>query len=74
MLRNHAVRALALVAASALAAGAATYTTPNLDTTPVGQAKPVWFGGLKFVNKGLVGVGQLAVGALDDRGDSLGSF
>ena len=74
MFRNHAVRALALVVASALAAGAATYTTPNLDTTPVGQAKPVWFGGLKFVNKGLVGVGQLAVGALDDRGDSLGSF
>jgi hypothetical protein len=40
----------------------------------VGQVKPVWLGGAKFVNKGLVGVGQLAVGALDDRGDSLGSF
>ncbi|MEY4775505.1 MAG: hypothetical protein RL759_18, partial [Verrucomicrobiota bacterium] len=54
--------------------GVTTYPTPNLDPTPVGQAKPVWLGGVKFVNKGLVGVGQLAVGALDDRGDSLGSF
>ena len=66
---------LVLHIASAVAVGAATsYTVPNLDLTPVGQAKPVWLGGAKFVNKGLVGVGQLAVGALDDRGDSLGSF
>ncbi len=75
MFRSHALRALALLLTSAMAAGAATtYTTPNLDPTPVGEAKPVWLGGAKFVNKGLVGVGQLAVGALDDRGDSLGSF
>ena len=75
MFRSHAIRALALLLASALAVGGATtYPTPNLDSTPVGEAKPVWLGGVKFVNKGLVGVGQLAVGALDDRGDSLGSF
>ena len=75
MLRSPAFRVLALHLASALAVGAATsYTSPNLDSTPAGQAKPVWLGGAKFVNKGLVGVGQLAVGALDDRGDSLGSF
>jgi hypothetical protein len=75
MFRSHAIRALALLLTSAMAVGGATtYTTPNIDSTPVGEAKPVWLGGVKFVNKGLVGVGQLAVGALDDRGDSLGSF
>jgi len=74
MLRSQAHRALTLLLTATLMAGAATYTTPNLDTTPVGQTKTVWFGGAKFVNKGLVGVGQLEVGALDDRGDSLGSF
>ena len=66
--------AYALFPLAMLRAVPPTYTTPHWDDTPFGQETSVWFGGLKYVNKGLVGVGQLTVGGLDYRGDSLGSF
>ncbi len=58
----------------ALSAGPITYTTPNLDPTPVGATKSVSFAGATYLNKGLVGVGNFPASAVDGLGDTLGSF
>jgi len=60
--------------ALALSAGPITYTTPNLDPTPVGATKSVPFAGVTYLNKGLVGVGNFPASAIDGLGDTLGSF
>ena len=57
-----------------LSAGPITYTTPNLDPTPVGATKSVSFAGATYLNKGLVGVGNFPASAVDGLGDTLGSF
>ena len=74
MKQSTPLSAIALFAAHALWAGPLSYTKPNLDTTPPGETKSVNFNGASFINKGLVGMGELAIGALDERGDSQGSF
>jgi hypothetical protein len=68
-------RSLLLAAATiSLSAGPLTYTAPNLDTTAVGATKTVSFGGVNYLNKGLVGVGSFSSSAIDGLGDTLGSF
>ncbi len=73
---RHLSRAFLLTAATSITmvAGPITYTTPNIDTTPVGATKSVSFGGATYVNKGLVGVGNFTASAIDGLGDTLGSF
>ena len=69
-------RSLLLAAATMLTLEAAPpiKNVPTLDTTAVGDSSSVTFGGLTYVNKGLVGVGNFSASALDSRGDTLGSF
>jgi hypothetical protein len=69
-------RSLLLAAATMLTLRAAPpiKNVPTLDTTAVGDSSSVTFGGLTYVNKGLVGVGNFSASALDSRGDTLGSF
>jgi hypothetical protein len=69
-------RSLLLAAATMLTLEAAppTKVIPTLDTTPVGSSSSVSLGGLTYVNKGLVGVGNFSPSTLDSRGDTLGSF
>jgi len=69
-------RSLLLAAATMLTLEAAPpiKNVPTLDTTAVGASSSVSFGGLTYVNKGLVGVGNFSASALDSRGDTLGSF
>lgn len=54
------------------AAFAQTYTTPHVDTND--GPSSVSFGGLAFVNQGLVGAGRLPATTIDFLGDTLGSF
>ena len=69
-------RSLLLAAATMLTLEAAPpiKNVPTLDTTAVGASSSVSLGGLTYVNKGLVGVGNFSSSALDSRGDTLGSF
>jgi hypothetical protein len=69
-------RSLLLAAATMLTLEAAPpiKNVPTLDTTAVGDSSSVTFGGLTYVNKGLVGVGNFSASALDSRADTLGSF
>ncbi len=62
---------LAVLTAPALADSTA-YTTPHLATDP--GAHEVTLGGVRFVNKGLVGVGRLSADTRDFAGETLGSF
>ncbi len=65
---------LLLVAGSVLRANPPVKSTPQLDSTPVGASSSVAFSGVKYVNKGLVGVGVVSASTRDERGDTLGSF
>ena len=69
-------RSLLLAAATMLTLEAAPpiKNVPTLDTTAVGASSSVSLGGLTYVNKGLVGVGNFSSSALDSRGDTFGSF
>ena len=69
-------RSLLLAAATMLTLEAAPpiKNVPTLDATAVGASSSVSLGGLTYVNKGLVGVGNFSSSALDSRGDTLGSF
>ena len=69
-------RSLLLAAATMLTLEAAPpiKNVPTLDSTAVGASSSVSLGGLTYVNKGLVGVGNFSSSALDSRGDTLGSF
>ena len=69
-------RSLLLAAATMLTLEAAPpiKNVPTLDTTAVGASSSVSLGGLTYVNKGLVGVGNFSASTLDSRGDTLGSF
>ena len=69
-------RSLLLAAAVMLTLEAAPpiKNVPTLDTTAVGASSSVSLGGLTYVNKGLVGVGNFSSSMLDSRGDTLGSF
>jgi hypothetical protein len=69
-------RSLLLAAATMLTLEAAPpiKNVPTLDTTAVGASSTVSLGGLTYVNKGLVGVGNFSSSMLDSRGDTLGSF
>jgi hypothetical protein len=73
---RHLSRAFLLTAATTITmvAGPITYTTPNIDTTPVGATKSVSFSGATYLNKGLVGVGNFSASSIDGLGDTLGSF
>ena len=57
-----------------LEASPPTKLVPTLDTTPFGSTSSVTLNSLTYVNQGLVGVGVFTAGALDSRGDTLGSF
>ena len=65
------VALLALAATPALADSSA-FTTPHLETQP-GDCV-VTLNGMRFVNKGLVGVGRLSAETRDFAGETLGSF
>ena len=67
-------RSLLLAAATMLTLEAAPpiKNVPTLDTTAVGASSSVSLGGLTYVNKGLVGVGNFSASTLDSRGDTLG--
>ena len=69
-------RSLLIAAAAMLTLEAAPpiKNVPTLDTTAVGASSSVSLGGLTYVNKGLVGVGNFSSSMLDSRGDTLGSF
>jgi len=58
---------LLLVAGSVLRANPPVKSTPQLDSTPVGASSSVAFSGVKYVNKGLVGVGVVSASARDER-------
>ena len=69
-------RSLLLAAATTLSLEAVPpiKNVPTLDATAVGASSSVSLGGLTYVNKGLVGVGNFSSSTLDSRGDTLGSF
>lgn len=63
-----------LLAAATTPLFAVNYGTPLLDLTPPLGSSAVSFGGVSYVNQGLVGVGVFATNIIDGRGDTFGSF
>lgn len=63
-----------LLAAATTPLFAVNYGTPFLDSTAPLSSSAVSFGGVNYVNQGLVGVGVFATNIIDGRGDTFGSF